>query len=236
MSLRCLVIEDELPAQRILKKYISDVPSLELVAMYKSGVEALEQLRDDNIELLFLDINLPKISGLNFLRSLNKPPNVIITTAYPDYAPEGFDLDVVDYLLKPFSFERFLKAVSKVKASSPKTPPAPVSSSAAKKKHVFVKVDKTLQKVEFDAILFIESDRDYVKVVTEGNSFTHLQTLKYWRELLPDSNFARVHKSYIVNIAKVQKIMGNRIEIGSEIIPVGRHYKQDFLDKIDTVS
>lgn len=236
MSLKCLVIEDELPAQRVLKKYIADVPSLELAGMHTSAVDAMEKIREAGIDVLFLDINLPKISGLNFLRSINDPPQVIITTAYPDYAHEGFELDVVDYLLKPFSFERFLKAVSKVKASSAKTPPAPVSSSAAKKKHVFVKVDKTLQKVEFDAILFIESDRDYVKVVTEGNSFTHLQTLKYWRELLPDSNFARVHKSYIVNIAKVQKIVGNRIEIGSEIIPVGRHYKQDFLDKIDTVS
>lgn len=233
MSLKCLVIEDELPAQRVLKKYIADVPSLDLKGMYTSAVNALDQLREDDIDLLFLDINLPKISGLSFLRSLNNPPDVIITTAYPDYAPEGFELDVIDYLLKPFSFERFLKAVSKItdpdKASGADTP-------LAESNFVFIKVDKILHKVDFNKIQFIESDRDYVKVIMEGDRFSHLQTLKFWETLLPPQRFARVHKSFIVNITKVQKIIGNRIEMGSQIIPIGRHYKQDFMDRIDTIS
>lgn len=232
MSLKCLIIEDEKPAQRVLKKYISDVPALELVDAFTSAVEALDRLREEEIEVLFLDINLPKISGLNFLRSLNNPPQVIITTAYPDYAHEGFDLNVVDYLLKPFSFERFLTAVSKIATVTPAAPPR---SEEEDRSFVFVKIDKTLQKVDFDAILYLESDRDYVKVKMTGSSFTHLQTLKYWESLLPESTFARIHKSYIVNIGRVQKIVGNRLEIGPDVLPIGRHYKQEFLDKIDTI-
>lgn len=234
MSLKCLVIEDELPAQRVLKKYISDVPSLELKGMYTSAVNALEKLQEEKIDLLFLDINLPTISGLSFLRSLKNPPRVIITTAYPDYAPEGFELDVTDYLLKPFSFERFLKAVSKI--TDKYNAGAGGESSSEENNFVFIKVDKVLQRVDFKKIQFIESDRDYVKIKMEDDGFTHLQTLKYWVKLLPNQNFARVHKSYIVNITKVQKIIGNQIEIGSEIIPIGRHYKQDFMDKIETIS
>lgn len=233
MSLKCLIIEDELPAQRVLKNYISDVPSLELIGTYTSAVEALEKIRENDIDLLFLDINLPKLSGLNFLRSLSNPPQVIITTAYPDYAPEGFELSVVDYLLKPFSFERFLQAVSKVESSDPSESEVNKDRSQT---FTFIKVDKTLQKVDFEDILFIESDRDYVKIVMKNNSFMHLQTLKHWEELLPDDTFVRVHKSFIINIQKAEKIVGNRIEVGDEIIPIGRHYKQDFMDKIETIS
>lgn len=234
MSLKCLIIEDELPAQRVLKKYIADVPSLELKGMFTSAVNALDQLREEQIDLLFLDINLPKISGLSFLRSLKSPPEVIITTAYPDYAPEGFELDVTDYLLKPFSFERFLKAVSKI--TDPKRVAESDAPSTDETDFVFIKVDKVLHKVDFQKIQFIESDRDYVKVKMEDDSFSHLQTLKFWEKLLPGQRFARVHKSFIVNITKVQKIIGNQIDIGSEVIPIGRHYKQDFMDKIDTIS
>lgn len=233
MSLKCLVIEDELPAQRVLKNYIADVPDLELLGTFTSAVEALETLREKEINLLFLDINLPKVSGLNFLRSLSNPPQVIITTAYPDYAHEGFELSVVDYLLKPFSFERFLQAVSKVES------PGQSNTDTAGNRNqtfTFIKVDKTLQKVDFKDIQYIESDRDYVKIVMPKNSFMHLQTLKHWEELLPNDTFVRVHKSFIVNIQKVEKIVGNRIEIGDEVIPIGRHYKQDFMDKIETIS
>ncbi len=221
------------PPSVCLKNYIADVSSLELAGTHTSAIEALETLRENKIDLLFLDINLPKISGLNFLRSLNDPPQVIVTTAYPDYAHEGFDLNVVDYLLKPFSFERFLQAVSKI--VSPNQPPA-AAENESKQTFTFIKVDKTLQKVDFDAILYIESDRDYVKIVMEEANFMHLQTLKHWVELLPENKFVQVHKSFIINIEKVQRIIGNRIEISDNIIPIGRHYKQDLMDKIDTLS
>lgn len=235
MNLKCLIIEDELPAQRVLKNYIKDVPYLELAEAFKSPVEAMEILQSRDIDVLFLDINLPKISGLNFLRSLNDPPKVIITTAYSDYAHEGFELDVVDYLLKPFSFERFLKALSKLKErEEPQSQKR--SELVSSQRYVFVKVDKTLHRVDFDKIHYIESDKDYVKIVLEDKSLMLLQTLKHWVNMLPDSEFARVHKSFIVNIAHINKIAGNQIMIASQHIPIGRHYKQDFMEKIEPIS
>jgi len=234
MNLKCIIIEDELPAQRVLKKYIADVPYLDLAGTFKSPVEAMETLQSETIDILFLDINLPKISGLNFLRSLQNPPRVIITTAYPDYAHEGFELNVVDYLLKPFSFDRFLKALSKIPSSQSNANAS--QSHQVETRFVFVKVDKALHKVAFDDILYIESDKDYVNIVKTDNSLMLLQTLKYWEELLPKNEFARVHKSFIVNISKIKKIVGNQIDIGDRYLPIGRSYKQDFLDKIETIS
>jgi len=231
-----MIIEDELPAQRVLKNYIEDVPYLELDGVFKSPVEAMEKLQTEDIDLLFLDINLPKISGLNFLRSLNHPPKVIITTAYPDYAHEGFELDVVDYLLKPFSFERFLKALSKLKNETGEEAADKRNERIASQRYAFVKADKTLHRVDFDRILYIESDKDYVKIVTEDKNLMLLQTLKHWGKMLPDNEFARVHKSFIVNIAHIDKIAGNQIIIRSETIPIGRHYKKEFLKKIEPLS
>lgn len=235
MNLKCLIIEDELPAQRVLKKYIEDVPYLELFGTFKSAMDALQTIQSEDIDLLFLDINLPKISGLNFLRSLKHPPKVIITTAYPDYAHEGFDLDVVDYLLKPFSFERFIQALSKLK-SDPHKDKATPGQQKYEHRYAFVKVDKVLHRVDFDDINYIESDKDYVKIVRSGENLILLQTLKHWLEMLPGNEFAQVHKSFIVNIARIDKIAGNQIKIGGDTIPIGRHYKQDFLDKIEPIS
>lgn len=235
MNLKCIIIEDELPAQRVLKKYIADLPYLDLAATFKSPVEAMETLQSATIDVLFLDINLPKISGLNFLRSLQNPPQVIITTAYPDYAHEGFELNVVDYLLKPFSFDRFLKALSKIKTSRT-NPHTHASHQGVENRFVFVKVDKALHKVAFDDILYIESDKDYVKIIRPDDSLMLLQTLKYWEELLPKNEFARIHKSFIVNITKIKKIVGNQVDIGKRNLPIGRSYKQDFMDKIEMIS
>lgn len=237
MNLKCLIIEDELPAQRVLKNYISDVPYLELCGTFKSAMDALETIQSQNIDLLFLDINLPKISGLNFLRSLKNPPKVIITTAYPDYAHEGFELDVVDYLLKPFSFERFIQSLSKLNSDTSKgLTETETEKREYEHRYAFVKVDKVLHRVDFKDIKFIESDKDYVKIVRSGENLMLLQTLKHWQNMLPDREFARVHKSYIVNIARIEKIVGNQIKIDDATIPIGRHYKQDFLDKIEPIS
>lgn len=237
MNLKCLIIEDELPAQRVLKNYIADVPYLELGGTFKSAMEALETIQSQDIDLLFLDINLPKISGLNFLRSLKNPPKVIITTAYPDYAHEGFELDVVDYLLKPFSFERFIQALSKLKTETGGEDfGLAMSKQDYQHRYAFVKADKTLHRVDFDDIKYIESDKDYVKIVKKGENLMLLQTLKHWQNMLPDNKFSRVHKSYIVNIARIDKIVGNQIKIGEAVIPIGRYYKQDFMDKIEPIS
>lgn len=237
MNLKCLIIEDELPAQRVLKNYIREVPYLELCATFKSAMDALETIQSQDIDLLFLDINLPKISGLNFLRSLKHPPKVIITTAYPNYAHEGFEMDVVDYLLKPFSFERFIQALSRLKSEADTEGLAHAANRQNyRHRYAFVKVDKTLHRVDFDDILYIESDKDYVKIVKSGESLMLLQTLKHWLKMLPEGEFVRVHKSFIVNIAQIDKIAGNQIKIASKTIPIGRHYKQDFLDKIEPIS
>ncbi len=237
MNLKCLIIEDELPAQRVLKNYIGDVPYLELCGTYKSAMDALETIQSQDIDLLFLDINLPKISGLNFLRSLKNPPKVVITTAYPDYAHEGFELDVVDYLLKPFSFERFIQSLSKLKTETGSEASVMTASKRDyQHRYAFVKVDKTLHRVDFDDIKYIESDKDYVKIVKDGENLMLLQTLKHWQNMLPDNKFSRVHKSYIVNISRIDKIIGNQIKIGEAVIPIGRYYKQDFMDKIEPIS
>lgn len=237
MNLKCLIIEDELPAQRVLKKYIEDVPYLELCGTFKSAMDALETIQSQDIDLLFLDINLPKISGLNFLRSLKQPPKVIITTAYPDYAHEGFELDVVDYLLKPFSFERFIQSLSKLKSDVGKrASDSDDGKQSYEHRYAFVKVDKVLHRVDFKDIKYIESDKDYVKIVRSGENLMLLQTLKHWENMLPDREFARVHKSYIVNISRIDKIVGNQIKVDDATIPIGRHYKQDFLDKIEPIS
>lgn len=237
MNLKCLIIEDELPAQRVLKNYIADVPYLELCGTFKSAMEGLETIQSQDIDVLFLDINLPKISGLNFLRSLKNPPKVIITTAYPDYAHEGFELDVVDYLLKPFSFERFIQSLSKLKSETKQDASASdIEKRDYEHRYAFVKVDKTLHRVDFDDIKYIESDKDYVKIIRTGENLMLLQTLKHWESMLPERGFARVHKSYIVNISRIDKIVGNQIKIDNATIPIGRHYKQDFLDKIEPIS
>lgn len=237
MNLKCLIIEDELPAQRVLKNYIADVPYLELCGTFKSAMEALETIQSQDIDVLFLDINLPKISGLNFLRSLKNPPKVIITTAYPDYAHEGFELDVVDYLLKPFSFERFIQSLSKLKSEAKQdTSASNIEKRDYEHLYAFVKVDKTLHRVDFDDIKYIESNKDYVKIIRTGDNLMLLQTLKHWESMLPERSFARVHKSYIVNISLIDKIVGNQIKIDNATIPIGRHYKQDFLDKIEPIS
>ena len=233
-KINCLILEDEKPAQGVLKKYIGDVPCLELAAVHANPLEAMELLQSKSIDLIFLDINLPKISGLNFLKSLNNPPEVIITTAYSQYALEGFELKVVDYLLKPFSFERFLKAVSSLKKGTKvnkvKKTDQDTTELAA---YTFEKTDNVLYKIEYKKIRYIESDRDYVRVFMDERKFMFRQSLKYWEEILPDRNFAQVHKSYVVNIARITRIMGNRIFMEDDVIPIGRSFKDDFIDKIN---
>lgn len=224
-----MIIEDQLPAQRVLKRYINDIPSLELTVTYEDCLSALEYLHNNSIDLLFLDINLPKISGLNFLRSQRILPRIIITTAYPQYAVEGFELEVIDYLLKPFSFERFLKAVSKIQPNTTTdNTPAEYSES-----FVFVKSDKAIHRIDFDQINFIQADGDFVHIVTEEKKYFISQTLKYWEAILPSHLFIRVHRSYIINLSKTNQIQGNQIKIKNATIPIGRSYRNSFFDRLD---
>lgn len=224
MTLNCLIIEDQLPAQRILQTYIESMPELRLIKACSNALDATTLLRREDIDLIFLDINLPKISGISFLKNLAAPPKVIITTAYPDYALEGFELDVVDYLLKPFSFERFHKAVLKA-LSQP--------HEAKALDYLFIKSDKEFYKIEVADILFLKSDDNYVKIITPNKQHMQSGSLQSWTEQLPDS-FVRVHKSYMVNLSKVDKVAGNRVYINPHEIPIGRAYREALLKRISS--
>jgi len=229
----CIVIEDEPLAQNILKKYIEDHPSLELVAICADALEAQTILNRQTVQLIFLDINLPKLSGINFIKTLIRPPLVIFTTAYPEFAVEGFELSAIDYLLQPFSFERFLKAVNKAiekinssVISSQKNEP-PASS------FIFLKADKKIHKINLDSILYIEAIGDYMKVVTESGQLLVNETMKKMLEDFPANGFTRVHKSFIVAISKIKYIEGNGIQVADKNIPIGATYSDEFFSKFE---
>lgn len=221
--MKCIIIEDQPPAQRILKKYISDFGNLDLVEIFTDAIQALEYLKIHNVDLIFLDIHLPRLSGMEFLRTLNNPPSVILTTAFPDFALEGYELNVVDYLLKPFSFPRFIKAVNKVSVSE-----SIDEGKGNQNDSIFIKSGHEYVKIEISKILFINSDRDYTELQTSTEKYLSNESLKYWEEYLKDFNFLRVHKSYLVNEKEIQKIRSSKIEVaGKYSIPVGRVYKEN---------
>ena len=224
---KCAIIEDEPLAQNILKKYIEDHPALELTAVFSDPLEAQSLLAQKDIRLLFLDINLPKISGINFLKTLPDPPLVIFTTAYPEFAVQGFELDVIDYLLKPFSFERFLKAVNKAweKMKSMK-------NEQSSSPFIFIKSDKKVYKIDLGDILYIEATGDYLKIYTEENQYVTHSTLKNFLEELPSSLFLQIHKSFVIAKSKIFFIEGNYIRIADRDLPIGALYKEEVFRKL----
>lgn len=220
--IRCLIIDDEPLAREVLESYVEDLPSLVLVASCEDAMEALDWLNQEPVDLLFLDINMPKLSGINFYKSLSNRPKVIFTTAYSDHAVEGFELEAVDYLLKPFSFERFVKAVNKVKKDRP---------DHQQVDFIMLKVDKKTHKVNFDRIQYFESIGDYVKLhLKEGKTLIISETLRKLEELLPKA-FLRVHKSYIIALDQLEYLEGNQAKIGETKIPIGQSYR----DKVNTL-
>lgn len=228
----CIIIEDEIPAQKILKNYLEKLPNMDLQGVFKAAIEANSFLNTSTVDLIFLDINLPDLSGLEFIKTVNDPPLVIVTTAYPDYAVESFELDtIVDYLVKPISFERFLKAVNKAKRI--KHNGQATTTEDDHQTPVFLNVDKTLHKIILENILFIESDRNYITVVTDSKRLTYIESLKSWKEKLDPDQFVQVHKSFIINRKRVDKIVGNVLHIGEQRIPIGRTYKQVLLQKLN---
>jgi DNA-binding LytR/AlgR family response regulator len=225
-NIRCIVVEDEPASQEVLKKYIADYPQLELAALCSHAIDAGEQLRKlSNIELIFLDITLPKISGLDFYRSLSNPPPVIFTTAYPEYAVNGFEVNAVDYLVKPFPFERFLKAMNKLQDQlKPNTP--------SFQDYILVQADKKTHKVNYDDILYMEAMGDYVKIFSAGKTLIVHHTLQKLQELLPSDRFFRVHKSYLISLQRIDYIEGNMVIINSTQFPIGQTYRGEFLARI----
>lgn len=224
--MKCIIIEDEIPAQNIIKSFVKRIPDVEVVSTFQTALDANEFFKTQSVDTLFLDINLPDISGIDFIKTVKNPPKIIITTAYPDFALDSFELDtIVDYLVKPFSFDRFLKAIRKIENQYS-------NSFSEEKKAVFLNVDKTLHKVFFDDILYIESDRNYITFATEHSKLVLIDALKNWKEKLPSKQFLQIHKSFIINLKKIEKLAGNEVFTGEKRIPIGRTYKQELLRRL----
>jgi len=222
-KISCIIIEDEPLAVKILTDYISQIPFLILQGSFKDAILASEYLRDHKIDLMFLDIHLPKLKGMNFLRALKNPPAVIVTSAYHQYAVEGFALNVTDYLLKPFDFERFLAAVNKVKASHPQI--QTVLNEGVQKNYIFLNIQKRKVKIFFADIQYIESQREYVKVVTSKKVLLTKMSTKEIESLLPAEQFKRIHRSFIIAFDKIESYNSETVEINGVSIPIGRDYK-----------
>jgi DNA-binding LytR/AlgR family response regulator len=229
--MKCILIEDEKPAQRVLMQYIEKCPGLELIGCYRTAMEAQAVLNGNQVDLLFLDINLPVVSGIALLKTMSNPPLVIITTAYSNYALDGFELNVVDYLLKPFAFDRFLKATNKAfKLLEPKmVVNNAFHSLAIEEDSIVINMDKTLHKLLVKDIKYVASDKDYVCFFTDHRKFVFIGSLKNWQVKLKNKGFVRVHKSFLVNLKRITKVVGNTIKLEDVEIPIGRSYRNDFL-------
>jgi DNA-binding LytR/AlgR family response regulator len=227
-KLRCIIVEDEPLAVKVLADYIRQTPFLELQGSFKDAILATDYLRSNTVDLIFLDIHLPKLKGLAFLKTLANPPAVIITTAYHQYAVEGFNLNVTDYLLKPIEFERFLVAVNKVRArSTPPEPPPPGQASAEPRDFFFISVQKKKVKILFSEIIYVESQREYVKVTTTKGEYLSKMSTHEIEALLPPNLFKRVHRSFIVSIRRIESYTAEMIEIGGVSIPIGKGYRDN---------
>jgi len=222
-KMKCIIVEDEPLATKVLSDYISQVPFLELQGAFKDAILATDYLRNNNTDLIFLDIHLPKLKGMAFLKTLTDPPAVIITTAYHQYAVEGFNLNVTDYLLKPFEFERFLVGVNKVKALQ--TEKRKPGETEEKKDFIFLNVQKKKVKILFSEILYIESQREYIKIVTTKKEFISKMSTHEIESLLPSNLFKRIHRSFIVSVSKIESYTAEMVEINGISIPIGRGYR-----------
>jgi len=234
MKLRCLLIDDEPPALKILASYISNINGLEIVGQCKNALEALDVLNQRTVDVIFLDIKMPKILGTEFLRNLSHPPKVIFVTAYRDYAVEGYELDAVDYLVKPVSFERFFKAITKLNRMMGKeTITTSVDYKSNPQAFVYLKVDKDMKKIFVNDIVYIESWKDYIKLfLVNGKNLIVKQTITAMENLLSEHKFMRVHRSYMVSLNKISGYNGISVQLETKEIPIGRLYKQVVMEKL----
>lgn len=230
----CIIIEDEPLAAEILQDYIADVPFLTLKHTYPDAVRALDGLRSGDIDLVFLDLNLPKLKGLDFIQTLKHPPHIIITTAYHEFALQSYELNVVDYLLKPIEFSRFLKAVNKLRSiTSDKSFAAPVFTPAGRD-HIFVNTNKKKVKLYFKDILYIESLKEYVRIFTADKVVTTKFQLGQIEEQLPKADFLRIHRSFIVARSRIDAYNSSEVEINNKQLPIGRSYKELVMNILDS--
>lgn len=241
--IKVIIVDDEPLAQDVLETYVEKFPELSLVQKCNNALEANEVLKNQDIDLMFLDIQMPQLTGIDFLKTLTRPPLVIFTTAYPNYALEGFELNALDYLLKPISLERFIKAVNKAveQIKLQRNEPGSGSSNAAEggdhPDYIFVKADKKLVKVNYHDIIYIEGLKDYVIIRMENQRVITLQTMKSLEDKLPSARFKRIHRSYIINIDKINAIVGNMVEVmeknQAKHLPIGKNYRDELNDMIE---
>ena len=241
MKINCVAIDDEPLALDIIKDYCSKVPFLNLEKTFENAVESIDFLNNSKIDLLFLDIQMDGLTGIQLLNAIKKKPLTIFTTAYDHYAIKGFDLDIIDYLLKPISFERFIKAVDKVydkihleQLIKNKPTETIVKSVGTDEDYIFVKTEYRFEKILFADILYIEGMGDYLRIITPSKRIMTLQNFKKVEEMLPQNKFFRVHKSYIIAVDKIENIERNRIKIADQIIPISETYKKPFFDFLDS--
>ncbi len=230
MKINCIIVDDEPASREILERYVSDCESLLLVKSCHNAFEATDVINSTSVQLIFLDINMPKLSGMKFYRSLVNPPKVIFTTAYPEYAVEGFEVDAIDYLLKPFPFERFLKAVNKAIDKIRENG----GSSGLEKDYILLRADKKIHRIIVDEIFLLEAIGDYVKVLFGDKHIIVHETFQNLIAQLTGEKIVRVHKSYAVSLNNIESIEGNQINIGNIKIPIGQTYKPGFMNKFNS--
>ena len=233
MKISCIIIDDEPLARKGLKEYISDVEFLDLRGEYDNPLKATQVLNSSDIQLIFLDIQMPRVTGLELVRSLPHPPPVIFTTAYPQHALEGFELNALDYLVKPVSFDRFLKAVMKAKEYyEVRQKNSDIRDQQISDEYFFIKADNKLVKINYDEILFVEALQNYVTIHTRDKKYITYLTFKSIEEYLPSEKFIKTHKSYIVSAARIDSIEGNDIRIGQHHVPISRNLKDEVMDRV----
>ena len=227
--IRCVVIDDEQPARELILLHLSNLPDFEVLATFDNALDAFNFLQKNVVDLIFLDIQMPRVSGLELIRSLRLCPKIILTTAFREYAVEAFELEVMDYLVKPVTHERFMKAISRFNYAQTERPGTANSFDTA---YIFLKAGKGLTKIYLKDILYIEGLRDFIKVHTAERVFVASERLSYMEEKLPERQFARVHKSFIVALGKINSLQAEQLMIGTATIPIGRVFKNEFLKKV----
>lgn len=230
--IKCLIVDDEPPARELLQRHIQGLEGFQILDMFDNALSAFSFLQSNQVDLMFLDIQMPRMNGIELLKSLRFPPKVIMTTAFRDYAVEGFELDILDYLLKPISPERFFKAISKFHFYHEFSQHKSADKTPAEEAYLFLKVDRDQVKVFLKDILFIEGLKDYIKVHTSGKVLIAYERLGYMEEKLPEGRFIRIHKSYIVSVDKIIHFNNESVKLGQSCLPIGRVYKQGFLSMV----
>ena len=233
IPVKCLIVDDEPMARDVIRRYIENIPALAVAGEFGNAIDAMMFMQDTTVDIIFLDIRMPRLNGTDFVRSLRNVPKIIFTTAHKEYAHEGFELDVVDYLLKPIRFDRFLKAVNKAfpqrqQEAGPGVFPGNVENKFASP-FMYVKVDRKMVKVLLDDVMFIESDKDYVKIYTTNSTIITRQTISSVEAMLSENKFLRIHRSFIVSLDKIKSFSNETVEIGNKELPIGKLYRNSFL-------